>query len=79
MPEFVPYTLRQNRQREFISRFEPYETLSSLRTYWVDCYTCNEDKTLHSVDGTRSFIANHRGHSTWVQVSRSTQNPLTMS
>jgi len=67
------YTSSQQKQLNFLSNMEPYESLTSLPTYWVECKTCKGSKEFHSVEGARSFIMNHKGHNTWLQYGGKTK------
>jgi len=73
----VEFTPNQEAQLAFCNRMEPNESVSMLGTYEVTCHTCHENKTMHSADGVRAFIYNHKGHETWVDYLGKA-DPLTM-
>lgn len=61
-------TKLQERQLDFCDGMEPYEKLTNLHTYEVTCRECDDTITCHSVSTVKTFIYQHEGHHTWINL-----------
>lgn len=69
MDERPRVTPDQQATLERLVRYEASEGVTQ-RPYWSTCETCDIARTFYSADGARSFIYNHAGHKTTLQVGR---------
>ena len=60
------YTANQAKQLIFLERGEKLEVAGNLKSFFVSCKECNEERELHSCDGASTFVKMHKGHRTWV-------------
>jgi len=64
----VKPTPHQERQIEFLRKLEAYEELDTLQAKEVFCRTCKKSHFGWTAQGAITFILEHAGHFTWVDV-----------